>query len=196
MKIVVNIKKSYFFAILGLILLFGIIGIGYAYNSGKAPSELGHSAEEIEVTIPGVGVRTLNDAIANGLIGGNSGGFEIIGPLTDSTPGATIHDISFNLDSASEVLIFSYVNVAVGNAQRGKLSFYLNDELVDDSIIGEDAVSGGAGFSEMTLNARTNLNAGSHTLKSQISGSGSIVAPGDYSGNAYPGAKFYVYILG
>lgn len=78
MKIVVNIKKSYFFAIIAVLLIIGIVGIGYAYNSGRAPSQFGHSSEEIEVNIPGVGVRTLNDAIQGGLIGGSGGTLEVM----------------------------------------------------------------------------------------------------------------------
>lgn len=51
MKIEVNINKSYFFVLLStLVILAGII-ITIAYG-GSSPTTMGHSAEEVEGTVP------------------------------------------------------------------------------------------------------------------------------------------------
>ena len=47
MRIEVNVRKRYFFIILGAILLLGIIGIGYAFGTNN-PQVFGHSADEIQ----------------------------------------------------------------------------------------------------------------------------------------------------
>jgi len=93
MKIEVNIQKSYAFVIIGLLIIIGVIGIGYAYNAdhiGGVPSDFGHSADEIEINIPGqANPVTLNYAIENGLIGGSGG------------PAPTSGDYSFEVSTAS-----------------------------------------------------------------------------------------------
>ncbi len=47
MKLEINIKKRHFFAILGAILLLGILGVVYAFGTSN-PSSFGHSVGEID----------------------------------------------------------------------------------------------------------------------------------------------------
>jgi len=66
MKIEVNIKKSYAFVIIGLLiaLIGGIFVIAYSPGSTTAnPAVFGHSANEIEVILPDGIVRNLSGAI-------------------------------------------------------------------------------------------------------------------------------------
>lgn len=72
MKIEVNVRKRYFFAILGVVLLLGIIGVVYAFGTNN-PAVFGHSAGEIEVILTDGSVTTLNDAITTGKLGASGG---------------------------------------------------------------------------------------------------------------------------
>src|SRR3989338_938613 len=76
MKIEVNIKKKYFFAVFGAILLaVAVIGVR-AYNPlgiGGNPSTFGHSADELAITLPNGSVTTLSQAITNNYLGGGAG---------------------------------------------------------------------------------------------------------------------------
>ena len=68
MKITFNIRKSHFYVLAALIVLaVGVAGVT-AYRSGAAPSEFGHSGEEIEVTLSDGTAMTLQDAIDTGRI--------------------------------------------------------------------------------------------------------------------------------
>ncbi|MDO8508374.1 MAG: hypothetical protein Q7S27_01675, partial [Nanoarchaeota archaeon] len=62
MKIEVNIEKKYFIVLLSVVLVLGIIGIGYAFG-GNNPSVVGHNIGEIDwsETIP-------SDVKINGLV--------------------------------------------------------------------------------------------------------------------------------
>jgi len=58
----INLEKKYAFMIIGVVLLMAaIIGV-VAYNSGGPASRVGHSGEEVDVTIGGT-TKPLNDAI-------------------------------------------------------------------------------------------------------------------------------------
>ena len=73
MKLEVNISKRYVFAIIALLVVFGVVLGAYAYNSNPAnPSLFGHSANEVEVNIGGTNYG-LQDAITGGRIGGIGG---------------------------------------------------------------------------------------------------------------------------
>ena len=60
MKFEVNVRKKYFFILLGAILILAGAIYGYAQN----PAVFGHSGEEIEVIIDGE-PKLLNDALAD-----------------------------------------------------------------------------------------------------------------------------------
>ncbi len=62
MKIEINLTNKWFYTILALSLLLVIGGLAYAYNSGAAPSVMGHSGEEIEVKVKGE-TKLLNKAL-------------------------------------------------------------------------------------------------------------------------------------
>tara|TARA_Y100000310_G_scaffold328746_1_gene397376 strand:+ start:1670 stop:2512 length:843 start_codon:yes stop_codon:yes gene_type:complete len=48
MKIEVNIRKKYFFSLLSVLIILGIVAVGVAYG-GNTPSVMGHSFGEIEL---------------------------------------------------------------------------------------------------------------------------------------------------
>ncbi len=73
-KLEVNLTNRWLYTVLLAIVLLVVGGIVYAYNSGAAPSVMGHSGEEIEVTVDGA-TKTLNEALL-----GNSMSFEIKNP--------------------------------------------------------------------------------------------------------------------
>lgn len=75
MKIEVNLKKKYFFSLLTILIVLSGALIVYAYNSSPGnASTFGHSANEIEVTLPNGNVVTLDYAVRNGLLGNGSNG--------------------------------------------------------------------------------------------------------------------------
>lgn len=96
MKFEINIKKNYFFSVLAVVLIFGVVIGVYAFSpSGsftKTKSQataLGHSSDEIVVNIGGVDY-TLQDAISQGKLSALSSG-----SITCSS-GQAIQSISSN----------------------------------------------------------------------------------------------------
>ena len=65
MKIEVNITKAKFFVLLGAILLFGIVGVVYAFGTGN-PSNFGHSVSEIDWSQPIQSDVSINGILAVG----------------------------------------------------------------------------------------------------------------------------------
>ena len=91
MKIVVNINKKYFFGILvAMFLLIGVL-VAFAYDStfksdDVSPSVAGHSADEVNVKLPGVSnPMSLQEAIDEGYLGGGSGFKHYIESTDDKT---------------------------------------------------------------------------------------------------------------
>lgn len=75
MKIEVNLKKKYFFTLLAVLIVLSGALVVYAYNSSPAnPATFGHSANELEVTLPNGNNVTLDYAVRNGLLGNSSSG--------------------------------------------------------------------------------------------------------------------------
>ncbi len=62
MKIEINLTNRWLYTFLAFISLLIIGGLAYAYNSGAAPSIMGHSGEEIEVKVKGE-TKLLNKAL-------------------------------------------------------------------------------------------------------------------------------------
>ncbi len=69
MKFEVNISKKYFFVILSSILILAGAFVVYAFGSGQAPNILGHSSEEIQITVNGTNM-SLQNAINQGRLRG------------------------------------------------------------------------------------------------------------------------------
>jgi len=61
-KIEINLTNKWLYTLLAFSLLLVIGGVAYAYNSGVAPSMMGHSGEEIEVKVKGE-TKLLNKAL-------------------------------------------------------------------------------------------------------------------------------------
>ncbi|MEK6888931.1 MAG: hypothetical protein AABW80_02375 [Nanoarchaeota archaeon] len=79
MKIEVNVRKRYFFTAVSVLLILSVIGIGVAYNAnqqGGIPAVFGHSADEVEITLPDGTVTNLSTAISTGKIITSSTGAE------------------------------------------------------------------------------------------------------------------------
>lgn len=68
MKIEVNVRKKYFFIILGAILFFGGSLVVFAFSYTQQIPNPGHGADTVWVSVPGQGEMTLQDAITNGKI--------------------------------------------------------------------------------------------------------------------------------
>lgn len=62
-KIELNLTNGWLYSIIALGLIVGFAIGAYAYQSGRAPSVVGHSGEEIHVTI-GEETMLLDDALA------------------------------------------------------------------------------------------------------------------------------------
>lgn len=84
MKIELNLEKKYFLALFTLgIVLIGMISV-VAYTQGfpgtqkdvAAASNYGHTADEVVVNIPDVGLKTLHEAILDGNISTSSSSCE------------------------------------------------------------------------------------------------------------------------
>jgi len=106
-KINVNMEKRYAFAILGLIIVIGlIIGVS-AWDSTK---KMWHSADDVKVRINNTDY-SLQEAIDNGTIGGKGGNIRFITPvLVGSSSSNTImswttFDASSYIPSSASVVI-------------------------------------------------------------------------------------------
>jgi len=72
-KININIEKKDLWLISAVFVFLVGAGVVVAYNSGATPNVMGHSAEELEVDIPGQGITNLQNAINNNWLGSGEG---------------------------------------------------------------------------------------------------------------------------
>lgn len=64
-KLEINLTNKWLYSLIIISVLFIVSAGVWAYNSGKSPNVMGHSGEEIEVTIDGQ-TKSLNDVFNGG----------------------------------------------------------------------------------------------------------------------------------
>ncbi len=153
MKIEVDIKKRYAFAIVGAILvLAGVIAFG-----GSNPGFVGHSSGEVEVTVGGV-VKSLQKSIDEGTLS-RLGGRKV---TVDSSWTINVLDVSHESGESGSVSLSSSKPVVamrihdMYTAWGGVCSF----ALVDDDGVGYAAGYEGFGLLNPSLSITEGYNGG------------------------------------
>ncbi len=116
----------------------------------------------------------------------------IIGPLTDPAGTTSQHQVSFNLNSSSDVLVIAYV-AASADLGIGYVKLLTDNVVRYTSYYGEECGKGcSGGVASVVLSTKQTLSAGTHTLKVQTPGSRPSIYTDDTGGG---GVQFYVYVL-
>jgi len=71
-KINITLGSKTFYTLIAILSIAVLSVFVYAYKTGASPSIMGHSAEELEVTLANGSITTLQNAVTNNYIGGGS----------------------------------------------------------------------------------------------------------------------------